>query len=691
MVYYEYLASVSESWKITERKDKLMKIGIGIDTGGTCTDAVAYDLEERKILASAKSLTTKDHLAEGIMASLGKLPKELVQQAKSISLSTTLATNACVEGKGGRARLFIYGADKDYIMRIGAKSGEYTKEDLYCIDTETEFNGTINRMPDWDEIKKLIDECSDCDAIATVEIYSKQTGAQLEKKTKQMVMQQLNVPAICGYELFKDLNFIRRGGSALLNARLVPLIDEFLKAVDQSLEGNRIDREPAIVRSDGTLMSREFARYRPVETLLCGPVASVMGAKELADAEDAIVVDMGGTTTDVAFVKGGIPIRAEDGVQIGNWRTFVKGLYVETFGLGGDSAVRYTSKGMYLDERRVIPTCIIASEYPFIAEELKKLDDSKMYNTRWLHEYYILQNEITGKKGYTEEEHKVCDILKDGPKSTGTLAKAMDMEVYYLDLCTNKLEKEGIIMRSGLTPTDIMHIKGDYNAYNREASYYAASFVGRYLGLTPEQLGDKVYDAVKKKMYCHLGEILLKRQFSEFRRNGVSEQVEYLLEQSWEQSKIGEDKHFDIALHLEAPAAFVGIGGPIHIFLDDVAQAFGSKAVIPDHAEVANAVGAVISNISFEIEVTIHPFYNGAGRMYYMVYSHGDSKKFGTEELEEACQYAEERLDACIREEAKQRGIQGKPEVTKDRFELYYEGTEILEDILYKALVREGE
>jgi N-methylhydantoinase A/oxoprolinase/acetone carboxylase beta subunit len=668
-----------------------MKIGIGIDTGGTCTDAVAYDLEGRKVLASAKSLTTKEHLAEGIIASLAKLPAELVQQAKSISLSTTLATNACVEGKGGRARLFIYGADEEYIMRLGCKSGEYTKEDLYCIDTETEFDGTIHKMPDWDEIKKMIDECDDCDAIATVEIYSKQTGAQLEKKTKQMVTQQLNIPAICGYELFKDLNFIRRGGSALLNARLVPLIDEFLKAVDQSLEQNHIDREPAIVRSDGTLMSREFAKYRPVETLLCGPVASVMGAKELADTENAIVVDMGGTTTDVAFVKNGIPVRAEDGVQIGNWRTFVKGLYVETFGLGGDSAVRYNSKGMYLDETRVIPTCILASEYPFIVEELKALDDSLMYNTRWLHEYYVLQNSIDDKKGYSEEEHRICEILKDGPKSTGALAKAMGMEVYYLDLSTQKLEREGVIMRSGLTPTDIMHIKGDYNAYNKEASYHAAAFVGRYLGLTAQQLGDKVYDAVKKKMYCHLGEILLKRQFSEFRRNGVREQVQYLLEQSWEQNKLGAEKSFDIALHWEVPATFVGIGGPIHIFLDDVAKAFGSKAVIPPHAEVANAVGAVISHISFEIEVSIHPFYNSTGKVYYMVYSHGDSKKFSARAFEDACSYAEERLEICIQEEAKQRGIQGRPDVTKDRFEVYYEGTDILEDVFYKALVRENE
>ena len=84
-------------------------IGIGIDTGGTYTDAVVYDLKERKVLSAGKALTTKTHLEEGIGQALDALDQELVKQAELLALSTTLATNACVEDKGSRAKLLFIG------------------------------------------------------------------------------------------------------------------------------------------------------------------------------------------------------------------------------------------------------------------------------------------------------------------------------------------------------------------------------------------------------------------------------------------------------------------------------------------------------------------------------------------------------------------------------------------------------
>lgn len=672
---------------ILKHQEARMKIGIGIDTGGTCTDAVAYDLENHTLLASAKSLTTKLDLSIGILESLRKLPKELVKEAQSISLSTTLATNACVENKGSKARLFIYGGEEDYIFRLGAKSGEFKPEDFICIDTKTTYEGRIRQMPDWDKISELLEGCKDCEAIATVEIYCKQTAAKLEKKTKELAMNKLQVPVVCGYELFDNLDFIRRGNNALLNAKLVPVIDKFLKAIDESLEVDEILVKPAIVRSDGTLMSREFAKYHPVETLLCGPVASVMGAKELVQADEAIVLDMGGTTTDIAFIKKGQPLHAKDGIQIGNWRTFVKGLYVETFGLGGDSAVCYNSEGMYLDERRVVPTCIIASEYPFILEELEELHKMQKGYTRPLHEYYILQKDISGIDGYNEEEQKICEILKDGPKSMKSLADELKIPVYNLN--TENLERNGILMRSGLTPTDIMHIKGDYTAYDAKASFYAASFVARSLGMTPEELGDCVYNAVKKKMYCSLAAILLKQQFKEFTKNGISSQVSYLIEESWDQYVKNPTGAFDVGIHLQVPTTFIGLGGPIGIFLEDVATAFGATAIVPKHASVANAIGAVISNVSFEVEVLIHLDYPiEGGDITYIVYSRGDSVSFET--LEEAREYADERVHLLANEEAISRGVTKNAQIVYDNYEKYYDSTTMLQGIYYKALVSEG-
>jgi N-methylhydantoinase A/oxoprolinase/acetone carboxylase beta subunit len=84
-----------------------------------------------------------------------------------------------------------------------------------------------------------------------------------------------------------------------------------------------------IVRSDGSLMSAALSLRRPVETILSGPAASVLAGRSFADAEDYLVIDMGGTTTDVSVVRGGKPVMAEGGIHIGGWQTHVKGVFVD--------------------------------------------------------------------------------------------------------------------------------------------------------------------------------------------------------------------------------------------------------------------------------------------------------------------------------------------------------------------------
>ena len=97
-----------------------MKIGIGIDTGGTYTDAVLYDFHSKTVLAKAKALTTRENMAIGIEASLSCLPQDQLVKADIVGLSTTLATNACVENKGGRVRLMFWGVDR----KVAASTGQ---------------------------------------------------------------------------------------------------------------------------------------------------------------------------------------------------------------------------------------------------------------------------------------------------------------------------------------------------------------------------------------------------------------------------------------------------------------------------------------------------------------------------------------------------------------------------------------
>lgn len=669
-----------------------MKIGVGIDTGGTCTDAVVYDFEKKKVLASAKSLTTKHDLAVGIENSLDKLPDELLKKAEIIALSTTLATNACVEGKGGKAKLVLFGGDEEFVMRAGMDFGTYKREDLICYETETTYTGVIGREPDWEAFARVLHErCEDCDAMAAAEVYAKQTGSALEKKAEEIISRELDVPMVCGYELFHDMNFLKRGASALLNAQLVPLISQFLKAVGKAMEDKGMDIPIVIVRSDGTLMSKEFTQYHPIETLLCGPVASVMGARELAEHSDAVVVDMGGTTTDIAFLRRGIPMQAVEGVRVGEWETFVKGVYVDTFGLGGDSAVRFAEDKMYLDEERVIPLCILASEYPVVEEELKKLAYSERTHTRWIHEYFVLQKDISERKDYDEDERKLCAALKERPLSLEQVAEILNTQPYHLN--TKRLEKEGVVLRSGLTPTDIMHIRGDYTGYCRDASVYAAQFVARSLFVEQEQLEEMVYDEVKHKLYVNLARILIEQQYPKISKERINSQIMEIIEARWTTFKTGgksvggRGTFVDIDFHV--PGVFVGVGAPTGIFLPEVAGIFGAKAVIPDHAEVANAVGAVVGKIAFTVSVSVTPHYKAGGKDYYTLFYTGASRRYAVADFEKALAQGRVKIIELAEAEAKRRGIKGIPKIEVEETEKFYIGTKMQEDVVLTAYVEE--
>ena len=122
-------------------------------------------------------------------------------------------------------------------------------------------------------------------------------GAVYEKKAKQAFSRRYDFPLICGHELFSELNSVQRGASTLLNAKLLPVIREFLAAVKASLKARGVDAPLVIVRSDSSLMSEEFSMLRPVETILCGPAASVLGGLKLTGEKDSVIIDMGGTTT----------------------------------------------------------------------------------------------------------------------------------------------------------------------------------------------------------------------------------------------------------------------------------------------------------------------------------------------------------------------------------------------------------
>lgn len=637
-----------------------MSLGIGVDTGGTYTDAVIYDFEKQEVVAKTKALTTKEDLARGIGMALDALPIKLLSQATVIALSTTLATNACVENKGGRAKLVLMGTSKKVLDWINAETVYGLKnEDIMCIETNGSFNGEFIEQPDWDKLLAEEDAWfSDAEALSVAEVNALRNGAICEKNAKEKLSAHYNIPIVMATEIAKNLNVMERGATSLLNARLLPVIEEFMEAVSFALKSRKLDIPTMVVRSDGSLMTDKISYSRPVETILSGPASSVLGGRELTNCENCLIIDMGGTTTDISIVKKNIPAMS-DGIRIGGWRTQIKGVYIDTFGLGGDSRIIYRDNKLELSTRRVQPLCITAVKYPEIIIQLQNLLQQKDFGANPLHEFLCLVRPPKDISQYSYYEINLLEKLENGPIMLG------DDSLDLYSLKSERLENEGIIMRCGLTPTDIMHIKGDFSMHNKEASILAARYRLKALNKyedTSEGLAafcDEVYDMVAKKLYENIVRIIIANSYPKNFADGFESdgKLDFLISQSWlERNSPKKDKFFDFGFSTNA--TLVGVGAPIHIFLPIVAKALGTDYIIPQHAGVANAVGAIVADISVQSDIKIAPHYTANGTSEYTVFTNDGNGIFKT--LEEAIENAQRAAISAATIEAKKRGALGE-------------------------------
>lgn len=582
-----------------------MKLAIGIDTGGTCTDAVLYDFNSGKILCHNKALTTYDDLTRGILEALDGLDPILCRQASVAGLSTTLSTNACVEGKFRRPRLLLMGIDRTGIERYGAEYGFTNPDDICYLPCRTTITGQVLQQPDWDVLRMHAkDWFCDVEGCAVCEIYGVRNNGILEKKAAQIIKEETNLPVVCASELFSGLSSLERAASAVLNAGLLPLTQNFLDAVTKAFLDRDIHAEIYLVRSDGSLMGLQYSAGHAVETLLSGPAASALGGSMLAKKPSAVVVDIGGTTTDIAVIENHMPLLSEEGIRVGQWKTLVKGLFAASFALGGDSAVRWDKNGnLTLGPDRMIPLCVLAEQYPQIVHVLKEQVERVPAHTLPLHEFLTLNRTDWKTRPLSQDEKHLCSLLEIQPLSIEQAAHALGIDKY--NLHTDSLERAGIILRSGLTPTDIMHIRKDYVQYNRNASLLAARFAAESLQIDLEELCRLVYTEVSRRVFFAVSKILLEHASPYYRKNGFDNGIEKLLELQWENRTNGGSSLLQYAFH--SNAVFIGIGGPVHIFLPEAAKALGAVCIIPECAAVANAVGAVTGKMVSTKSAEIHP------------------------------------------------------------------------------------
>ena len=578
-------------------------LGIGIDTGGTCTDAVIFDSKSRKVLSWAKTLTTKNDLKIGILKAMRGLDSELLHKAEYIALSTTLATNACVEDKGGRAKLVFMGLDPKAVTMMKGTYGLPDIGDIYFLECKLDISDRKVTPPDWDKFREDVRrDFREYDSVALVQINPQLNGGMFEIRAEEIIKEETGALCVRGYDLFQEINVQKRGATALLNARLMPLVMEFFDSIEDSMKEMGLDLNVYVMKSDGTVMGKEYALRRPVETLLCGPAASVRGAMELTDADNGLVVDMGGTTSDVALIRNGRPI-ASEGVKVGRWRTMVKGVDIDTFALGGDTGVLLRDNDIVLDNRRVIPISILAHDYPEVMKGLEEI--IRRFYSFPLKDglFLLLIRKPEDISGYSRKEQQIIRFLEDGPLSYLQLSDRMGISHHFFDL--KRLEDEGIIMRSGVTPTDAMHLKGDYTEYSSEAAELGVKYLTMQTRMGRDRIVQKIYDMVIFRLYKNLLHLELEHELGKDYKEEDKATVEKLAMNVLKHYRTGAAQEY-VSLKTLSCFSLIGVGAPTGIFIKDTAYLMGTESSVSEYSKVANAVGAAAGDIITEYTALIH-------------------------------------------------------------------------------------
>jgi len=340
---------------------------LGIDTGGTYTDAVLWS-ESTGIVAKAKSLTTRHDLAEGIAGAVDAVLSEAAIEpgaVKLVSMSTTLATNALVEGQGGRVALVMIGFAEADLARDGLSKALGSDPVIFCLGGH-DVHGDPRQLV-LDALVAALPSLANTVSGVAVTSYFAVRNPEHEIAVRDVIRERTGLPVTCSHELSSKLGGPRRALTTLLNARLISMIDRLVNATEGFLARRGIVAPLMVVRGDGALVTAEFARVRPIETILSGPAASLVGARYMTGIDNAVVSDIGGTTTDIAVLDGGRLRLDPEGATVGGLRTMVEAVAMRTFGLGGDSEVslheRSLASTIVLGPRRLVPLALAAVKH----------------------------------------------------------------------------------------------------------------------------------------------------------------------------------------------------------------------------------------------------------------------------------------------------------------------------------------
>ena len=519
--------------------------------------------------------------------------------------------------EGKRCRVGLISIGRKFGHTVGVERFEY-------LDAEIDVKGRTVRKLDLGEARAAIERMRGKVDVLTVAGYMSVRNPSHERTVRSMAERMLGIPVVCAHELTSKLGFEPRTNTAIINAGLIPTIIDLMDAVDRALKDIGIDAPLMMVKGDGSIMNVNTAKRRPIETIMSGPASSLTSAMVHTGIRDALIADIGGTTTDLGIIGGGFVRTLDSGAVVGGHRTRVRAADISTYGIGGDSRISVENGELKLNAIRVIPVCVASSMRPGIRvwlDSLKSLDSSPSDDVPDCEFYTLASND---KHSYlTEDDVQFLKALAGGPLSVRQVSEMTGVPYERFDLTS--METEGYVTRIGVTPTDILAAEGTYDGYDTGASKKAVALLAGKAGMDIPQFITAVKKAVTEKIARCIMDHMIR---SETGKDSLSKAEREMIEQSVRNGR---------GIGLDLP--IVGIGAPVGAWLPEVARFFGTELILPENYDVGNAIGAISSSVTEVVEIHVRAaFQDFSEKPECTVYNGEEAFEFS--DMDEAMDFA---------------------------------------------------
>lgn len=549
---------------------------IGIDTGGTYTDAALVDLEAKDVLAWAKEPTTVHNPALAIEKSLAKVLKTsginpaLVDQ---VVVSTTLATNALVENQGAEVGLLVIGHDQR--LDVPATDLRYIPGGHKAKGIEAEPLGMEYLVQAITTMKDHVDAYAICAMLA----FDDPSHELVAAKAIELLDPK---PVFCSHQASTRPGLRERATTAVLNARLLPVMQNFLVNISQVMAKLDLRCPVGIARGDCQIMNLKQALRNSSSTVASGPAATAIFGAFAAQGQTAVIVDVGGTTSDITLIRDGQPVIRTDGLVVGSWATHVQAVEMRTVGLGGDSLVQIEHGSFTLGPGRVVPMSQVHDQAG--SDDFKILSSPNLWLGPGLDSQCLAL--MPGQDPGTDP--LLLQLAKDGPSTPKVLRHKLGFAESRLEKIISRLQGEHKILTCGFTPTDALHVLGTLALGNAEPAQKSAHILGHHLGLEAQdfclQVLDKAQNILAMTLIAALGD----------------HELGPALTRALQQDDL--TSLLDITVRLKPQ--IIGIGAAAPYLLPGVADKLGTNVIFPQFYQVGNAVGAaqMFAGLSLELQ-----------------------------------------------------------------------------------------